>query len=1002
MDADFVDNVENRSIYDLARECDCLFDEYLRAPRLESEFIEQNRRRFLSWVSFLGVFAPQDVSLDTRLRYKPDIRGLVMLLLNVLRRNMRRAIKTPNSSMMGIIKFNIDHPSDSGSLAYGIDGSIDRLHRLAIRIRQSSKDGDLREALKNWSELETQPKPSKRSGPTSWGPDQGSSLLGTYHLETPKPPSLASHNDLREALKDWSEIETQPRPSKRSGPTSWGPDQGSSLLGTDYLETLKPPSLSSHGSIVNDYGDTKHLEEHRELAQKDELIAHSGATFQNTLDRPKSRESHITIDDDATTPETILSQVNFDQSTEEQDLGLAIRASFEVSAEKERKEFLPLDALNNTVTSNRIRRELEKLGINPPEKLEQLTNKIWEISSPSSGTKTTRRKILAILALIKKVEKIVDFIKEDLYDSDLPFILSNGKKPGTRQLDRKGKNRKLEAIQLFNEWEVHELESFEHNQWHLLAPYFHLSTKEDPKVLHYNLDHQIILPFTEDNEVKHEGGGFGDVWKVTIHPAHHTYCHDLATHNENPPFAVKRLRHDNYDAFNAEVSNLKRFAAKDHLHLIKLLLTFHWHGQYYLLFPWADGNLLDFWKMYPSSTEPSRDYQLALWLSEQCLGIAEGLKMIHTADKPTPADPTHDSTYQLHGRHGDLKPENILWFRQYLKEPDQSCLMGLLKISDFGLTSFHRTMSRSHIDAGGVPVSPTYRAPEYDVAKMLSQSYDIWSFGCVVLQFVAWYLLGWEEVDRFSQNRTKEDNSEVKEDVFFNFVIIKDGNGRAQTAAIAKQSVVDEFRNLCNHEKCSDFLADLLEFVEKGMLRMGPKKRAGCDAIVSKFADLHRLCLADPDYCTKRLQVPPHRAATDLSVLKASALGLSPEMDKRIKRAGLPEHTGPLENDYQTPDAKKDGNARNSNEILGPIAKVKAAAEGKRLNSVASTSSNTESQNSRPQSPNKKVHFTHNLQPPSQGTSKPEPSTDVSESEQENQATLNPDLRDGKHLASAA
>ncbi|KAN0102709.1 kinase-like protein [Hyaloscypha variabilis] len=812
-----------------------------------------------------------------------------------------------------------------------------------------------------------------------------------------------NQSDLREAL---AEIETQPRPSKVSGPTSWGPDQGSSLLGTDHLETPKPPSLASHGSIVNDYGDTKHLEEHRKIAQQDELVAHSGAAFQNVLDRPKSRESNISIDDDTTTLETTPSQVHFDQSTEEQDLGLAIRASFEVSAEKERKEFLPLDALNNIVTSNRVRRELEKLDIIPSTKLKQLTDKIWKVSSPSSSTKTTRRKILAILALIKKVEKIVDFIEEDLYDSDLPFILSHGTIPGSRQLNRKGKDRKPEAIQLFNKWEVHELESFEHNQWHLLAPYFHLSTKEDPKVLHYNLDIRIILPFTEDNEVKHEGGGFGDVWKVTMHPAHHNYCHDSATHDDNPPFAVKRLRHDNYDAFNAEVSNLKRFAAKDHLHLIKLLVTFHWHGQYYLLFPWADGNLLDFWKMYPSPTEPNRDYQLALWLSEQCLGIAEGLKMIHTADKPALADPNHDSTYQLHGRHGDLKPENILWFRSYLKESkeaDQSCLMGLLKISDFGLTSFHRTMSRSHIDAGGIPVSPTYRAPEYDVAKMVSQSYDIWSFGCVVLQFVTWYLLGWEEVDRFSQNRTKEDNSEVKEDVFFNFVIIKDGSGRAQTGAIAKQSVADEFRSLCNHEKCSEFLADLLEFVEKRMLRMGPKKRAGCDEIVDKFADLHRMCSEDPDYSTKRLQVPPHRAATDLSVLKASALDFSPEMDQRIKRAGLPEHTGPLENDYQTPDAEEDahGTNSNSNEIVGPINEVKATTGGNRLNSVASISSDTESQNSRPQSSNKKVHFTQNLQAPSQGTSKPEPSTDASESELENQTNLNPNLRDGESLNSA-
>jgi hypothetical protein len=212
-----------------------------------------------------------------------------------------------------------------------------------------------------------------------------------------------------------------------------------------------------------------------------------------------------------------------------------------------------------------------------------------------------------------------------------------------------------------------------------------------------------------------------------------------------------------------------------------------------------------------------------------------------------------------------------------------------------------------------------------------------------------------------------------------------------------------EFRSLCNHEKCSEFLADLLEFVEKRMLRMGPKKRAGCDEIVHKFADLHRMCSEDLDYCTKRLQVPPHRAATDLSVLKASALDFSPEMDKRIKRAGLPEHTGPLEHDYHTPDAEEDGNGRNSNsnEIVGPINEVKATTGGKQLNSVASISSDTESQNSRPQSSNKKVHFSQNLQPPSQGTSKPEPSTDASESEQENQTNFNPNLRDGKSSTSA-
>jgi hypothetical protein len=338
-------------------------------------------------------------------------------------------------------------------------------------------------------------------------------------------------------LGNWSEFEPQPRQSKVSGPVGWDQGPGSPLLGTDHLATPKPPSsLASHGSIVKDYGDTKHLEEDRKTtsssssngpqASTDDLVAHLGAGFSDTLNRLKSRESNISIHDETTPPEDVSPGKLEDRSAKEEDLGLAIRASFQVSAEKEKKDFLPLDALKNILTANRVRRELKKLGVIPPEKLDQFTEDIWNVASPSPGTKTTRRKILAILALIKKVEKIVDFIQENLYDSDLPFALSNGTRPGLRQLDRRGKDGKLEAIKLFDTWEVHELELFEYNQWHLLAPYFHLSTRDDPKVRHYILDKRIILPFTEDNEVKHEGGGYSDVWKVVIHPAHHNYCND--------------------------------------------------------------------------------------------------------------------------------------------------------------------------------------------------------------------------------------------------------------------------------------------------------------------------------------------------------------------------------------------------------------------------------------------------------------------------------------------
>lgn len=234
---------------------------------------------------------------------------------------------------------------------------------------------------------------------------------------------------------------------------------------------------------------------------------------------------------------------------------------------------------------------------------------------------------------------------------------------------------------------------------------------------------------------------------------------------------------------------MKRFSASDHLHLIKLLVTFKWREQYYLLFPWADGNLQDFWQLYPNTSDLKREYHLTLWFARQCLGIAEGLKMIHTLDKSDMEDSYPRGAHQIHGRHGDLKPENILWFKAY---HDKDPLMGVLKISDFGLTRFHGTLSKSHINAEGVGVTGTYRAPEYDIYKVVSQSYDIWTLGCVVLEFVTWYLLGWEGVDRFSKNRATEHVSEfVKEDVFFNFVNMKDDHGRTQTGARAKLSVAN-------------------------------------------------------------------------------------------------------------------------------------------------------------------------------------------------------------------
>jgi hypothetical protein len=199
---------------------------------------------------------------------------------------------------------------------------------------------------------------------------------------------------------------------------------------------------------------------------------------------------------------------------------------------------------------------------------------------------------------------------------------------------------------------------------------------------------------------------------------------------------------------------------------------------------------------------------------------------------------------------------------------------------------------------------------------------------------------------------------------------------------------------------------DLLEFIETKMLRLTPKKRSECQEIVDKFSELHKICLADPNYCTKRLKKPPNRAGTNLSLLQASALDLSPAMDKLINRTILPEHTGPLESDHQTPEPEP-----SRMDTITEARTPTPTTVVKRFNTkVAATesiaSSDSESLSSRPQSPNRKVHFPAKLHSPSQDSfrlhPKPSKREEGKEMEQENSIHPDPPLPGPLKLASAS
>jgi dual specificity tyrosine-phosphorylation-regulated kinase 2/3/4 len=76
--------------------------------------------------------------------------------------------------------------------------------------------------------------------------------------------------------------------------------------------------------------------------------------------------------------------------------------------------------------------------------------------------------------------------------------------------------------------------------------------------------------------------------------------------------------------------------------------------------------------------------------------------------------------------HCDLKPENIL-----LKDPQKSGI----KMIDFGSSCFQGERVYTYIQ------SRFYRAPEIILGVPYNPAIDMWSFGCIMVEFALGYPL---------------------------------------------------------------------------------------------------------------------------------------------------------------------------------------------------------------------------------------------------------------------
>lgn len=295
-------------------------------------------------------------------------------------------------------------------------------------------------------------------------------------------------------------------------------------------------------------------------------------------------------------------------------------------------------------------------------------------------------------------------------------------------------------------------------------------------------------------------------------------------------------------------------------HLIPLQLTFKHGKDYFLMFPWADGNLKHLWRTRAANPE---DPKQVSWFIAQCSGIVRGLRRIHhITTQKSPKTVTEDEAKEIilgakvWGIHGDIKPENILWFENYNSKKDH------LVISDFALTQFNSGPSRSGVQQGQIQwFSGTYRPPDLHIeGQPISQNYDVWSLGCVFLEFLSWFLLGYNEsVYTFSDARLRDEpEGTIGEDTFF--VLENDHHDTPKNAKL-KGSVVEVtlishiigfvtnmalqwIHKLHKTRHCSEPLHELLDLIQFTMLVPDSKDRWKSDWLYFEFQQLDSKCKA--------------------------------------------------------------------------------------------------------------------------------------------------------------
>ncbi|OLN96241.1 Cyclin-dependent kinase E-1 [Colletotrichum chlorophyti] len=512
------------------------------------------------------------------------------------------------------------------------------------------------------------------------------------------------------------------------------------------------------------------------------------------------------------------------------------------------KKYVPYPSFAQILTLDRVHQIVYNLQCfsGTPNK-DQLARDIYYGSQ--SGTRAPCVKMLAILIGIDKAEDMADYmLKDKMTDDCLPLQRVAGNDQQLLGCLTHGMHSKINEY-----FRPDYRERFCQWSYAVNAPYV---AKKGSLHSHYILDTGDVFPMDVVEAVEEKDhtdttakasqpdentyGGFSEVFKVKLHDGHH----DFGEHGIRHPqgfFALKKLTSHSKLTFDLELSSLiitvQQYTRKKHL--IQLLATFEVKNPatkdstFYLLFDWAEGSLNKFWECN-SALVGNKNH--CLWMATQFYEISEALVCVHNDRAPTLRYlEDRNSNKELYGRHGDIKPSNFLWFNQ------ANSLPGLLALSDFGLGRLHTQVSRSKQDPKNIERTATYRCPEFDLPfGQVSPRSDIFSLGCVLLEYVTWFFMGLEAVEKvFPEVRSERDIYGFDSDVFFSI---------RNEQAYLKPAVAKWIEELQNRRDCSWYIWHLLEIIKLRMLDPNGATRIPANQLAREMNKLRATCLSEPDY----------------------------------------------------------------------------------------------------------------------------------------------------------